>query len=250
MRLDRFLSNNTEFSRKQIRLMLAQGMAKVAGQTVTEGRLDINEFTEVTFDNKTLQSKTAHYLMINKPCGCLSATSDPKHPTIMERVNEPFRRQLHIGGRLDFNTSGLLLITNDGKWSRRLTQPEEKIAKVYRVETEDVIHPEYIEAFRQGMYFQYEGITTQPAELKILDDRLARLTLFEGRYHQVKRMFGRFNNRVTALHRESMGSIILDPSLAAGEYRALTPEEISFTAVPATIIPSTINSSATIPLFC
>ena len=232
MRLDRFLSNNTEFSRKQIRLMLAQGMAAVSGRIATDGRLDIDEFTEVAFNNKVLQSKAAHYLMIHKPPGCLSATSDPKHPTIMDRVNEPFRQELHIGGRLDFNTSGLLLITNNGKWSRRLTQPEEKIAKVYRVETEDVIEPEYINAFSQGMYFQYEDITTLPAELEILDDRIARLTLFEGRYHQVKRMFGRFNNRVTALHRESMGSIILDPFLAEGEYRPLTSEEIGFTAIP------------------
>ena len=210
--------------------MLAKGMAAVNGQTTTDGRLDVNEFIDITLDGKPLQSRPAHYYMIHKPRGYLSATSDPKHPTILDLIDEPFRQDLHIGGRLDFNTSGLMLITNDGKWSRRLTQPDEKIAKVYLVETEDAILHEYVEAFDRGMYFSYEDITTLPAKLKILGERRARLTIFEGRYHQIKRMIGRFNNKVTGLHRESMGSIVLDPSLEEGGYRPLTTEEIGFTA--------------------
>ena len=119
-----------------------------------------------------------------------------------------------------------MLITNDGQWSRRLTQPQTKLPKVYLVHTEQDIGPEYAATFAAGLYFAFEDLTTQPAELELLGPRTARLSIIEGRYHQVKRMFGHFDNKVICLHRERMGPLVLDATLAPGEYRELTDEEI------------------------
>lgn len=226
MRLDRFISNNTEHSQQTVRRLLALRRVKVNGEIVADGLQQISEFCHISLSEAVLQDRRAHYYMLHKPRGYLSATRDPQHRTVMELMDIPDTVQLHIGGRLDFNTSGLMLLTNDGKWSRKITEPQLKHPKVYRVETEDPITPEYQLLFSKGVYLPYENLTTQPAQLDILSARSARLTIYEGRYHQVKRMFGQFDNKVVALHRESMGKIKLDPNLAAGEFRALTAQEI------------------------
>jgi 16S rRNA pseudouridine516 synthase len=145
---------------------------------------------------------------------------------VLDLLNEPDKDELHIAGRLDFNTTGLMLITNDGQWSRRLTQPQTKLPKVYYVETEQVIDERYVEKFAEGFYFAFEDLTTQPAQLTLLGPYVARLSIVEGRYHQVKRMFGHFDNKVLRLHRESMGPLLLDPALEPGHYRALHAAEI------------------------
>lgn len=228
MRLDRFLAKKSgNLGKKAIKLLLIRKRVRVNGCIITDGVFDVSEFCEICLDEKVLQSKDAYYVMLHKPQGCVSATSDTKHPTVLDLIDEDIRGELHIGGRLDFNTTGLMLLTNDGNWSRRITEPSLRKPKVYRVETEKPITEEYSELFSKGVYFEYENITTQPAELQILGEREARLTIFEGRYHQVKRMFWRFDNRLVSLHRESMGEIILDSKLAPGAYRFLTAEEIA-----------------------
>ena len=122
--------------------------------------------------------------------------------------------------------SGLLLITNDGHWSRHVTQPQTNMPKVYYVETEQEITEAYISKFSEGVYFAFEDLTTLPASLELLGPRSARLSIVEGRYHQVKRMFGFFDNKVVRLHRESIGPLLLDSQLAPGEYRALSEREV------------------------
>lgn len=232
MRLDRFLCNKTRLSRQQVNRLLAAGRVMVDAGMVSDGCRRITPFSHVQLDQQTLQFRQAHYFMLNKPPGCVSATADPQHPTALDFFHEPFKAELHIAGRLDFNTTGLMLITNDGRWSRTITEPSERKAKVYLVETEDAIHAEAAEVFAGGMYFPFENITTQPAQLELLDERRARLTLYEGRYHQVKRMFGRFNNKVLSLHRERMGDIELDTTLLPGQYRPLTQTEIGTCCPP------------------
>lgn len=228
MRLDRFLANLPHCSHRQARLLLASGRASVNGQIVREGIHEVRIFDRVELDGELLQAgKPARFFMLNKPAGCVSATADPRHPTVLDLLNEPDKEQLHIAGRLDFNTTGLMIITNDGLWSRRLAQPQSLLGKTYLVETEDPIDPIYVDRFAQGFYFRFENLTTLPAELELLSTYQARLTLHEGRYHQVKRMFGHFNNKVTALHRERMGPLLLDPTLVPGQYRSLTPAEIA-----------------------
>jgi len=227
MRLDRFLSNLPQLNRKQVRLLLVERRVRVDGQLVSDPHHEVREFSQVQLDDQVLQAgRPARYFMLHKPMGCVSATVDPQHPTVLDLLHEPDKDDLHLAGRLDYNTSGLMLITNDGQWSRRLTQPQTKLGKVYYVETEQVIDQRYVETFARGIYFSFEDLTTQPAELIILGHRSARLTIVEGRYHQVKRMFGHFQNKVLRLHREQMGPLTLDPELSPGQYRALTAEEI------------------------
>ena len=228
MRLDRFLSNLPQLNRQAARQLLASGRVKVDGAVVCDGLCEVSQFSRVEVDNELLQAgKAARYFMLHKPIGVVSATAHEQHRTVLDLLDEPDKAELHLAGRLDLNTSGLLLITNDGQWSRRLTEPRSRLGKVYRVETEQLITPEYIEVFARGLYFAYEDLTTLPAELVILDSHSALLTLHEGRYHQVKRMFGHFQNKVIGLHRLSMGAIQLDPQLAPGQYRALTAAEIA-----------------------
>ena len=227
MRVDRFLSNLPRFNRKQVRLLLVERRIKVDGQVVSDPHFDVREFSRVECDDDVLQAgKPPRYFMLHKPPGCVSATSDPRHPTVLDLIDEPDKHELHIAGRLDFNTTGLMLITNDGSWSRRLTQPQTKLPKIYYVETEQDIGPEYAQTFAQGLYFAFEDLTTQPAELLLFGPKSARLSIVEGRYHQVKRMFGHFDNKVLHLHRERMGPLVLDEALAPGQYRPLTAEEI------------------------
>jgi 16S rRNA pseudouridine516 synthase len=227
MRVDRFLSNLPRFNRQQVRLLLVERRVSVDGVPVSDPHHEVREFSRVCVDDEVLQAgKPARYFMLHKPQGCVSATADPQHPTVLDWLDEPDKDELHIAGRLDFNTTGLMLITNDGQWSRRLTQPTTKLPKVYRVETEQEIGAEYAATFAAGVYFAFEDLTTQPAELELLAPRLARLSIIEGRYHQVKRMFGHFNNKVIRLHRERMGPLELDGALAPGEYRALSADEI------------------------
>ena len=227
MRIDRFLSNLPQFSRQHVRLLLIEKRIRVDGQVICDPHHEIRTFSRIELDDGVLQDgKPARYFMLHKPQGCVSATRDPEHPTVLDLLDEPDKHELHIAGRLDFNTSGLMLITNDGQWSRRLTQPQTKLPKVYYVETEHIIGPEYIDQFRQGIYFAYENLTTLPAELELLGPCSARLSIVEGRYHQVKRMFGYFDNKVIRLHRESIGPLALDSLLEPGAWRPLSDQEI------------------------
>jgi 16S rRNA pseudouridine516 synthase len=228
MRLDRFLSNLPRFSRADARLLLAAGRVRVDGQVVGDGRCDVREFSRIELDDELLQAgKPARYFMLNKPAGVVSATEHAEHRTVLDLLDEPDKHELHIGGRLDLTTTGLLIITNDGLWSRRLTEPSSRLGKLYRVTTEQPITAEYAEVFARGLYFAYENLTTLPAELQIIGSHQALLTLHEGRYHQVKRMFGHFQNKVIGLHRERMGPLQLDPALAPGQYRTLSEAEIA-----------------------
>ena len=227
MRLDRFLSNLSRFNRQDARQLISQGRIRLDGLECRDAQAEVREFSRVQLDDELLQAgKAARYFMLHKPVGVVSATCHPEHRTVLDLLDEPNKDDLHLAGRLDLNTSGLLLISNDGLWTRRLTLPGSKQPKVYRVQTEHPITDEYIEVFARGLYFAYEDLTTLPAELEILDSHSARLTLHEGRYHQVKRMFGHFQNKVIGLHRERIGPLDLG-DLPLGHYRALSAEEIA-----------------------
>lgn len=228
MRLDRFLAKLPHWNNHTARLALIERRVSVDNLIVNDPLHEVREFSQVMVDADIVQmGKSARYFMLHKPPGCVSATRDEQHPTVLDLLHEPDQDQLHIGGRLDFNTSGLMLITNDGQWSRRLTQPTTRLPKVYYVETEQTITQAYVEIFHAGLYFAYENLTTLPAQLTVFSSHSARLTIYEGRYHQVKRMFGHFNNKVLKLHRESMGGLQLDSRLTPGQYRPLTAAEIA-----------------------
>lgn len=227
MRLDKFICKHSDLSHRDSRWAVAAGRVTVADSLITDPRAEIDRFVRVTLDGRVLQECQAHYIMLHKPAGYLSATSDPEHPTVMELMPSSMRERLHIGGRLDRASTGLLILTNDGLWSRRLTEPGKKLPKVYRVTTAEPIAADAEQRFAEGFYFATEDLTTTPAQLERLGEREARVTIYEGRYHQIKRMFARVGNRVVELHREKMGLIELDLALTPGEFRALTEAEVA-----------------------
>ncbi len=227
MRLDRFLKHRTAHTRHEVKLLLASNRITVCGSIERDSHREICAFTEVALDGNILQNRLPQYWMMHKPAGHLSATSDPEHPTVIELIDHPLRGELHLAGRLDRASTGLLLLTNDGKWSRRVTEPDHEISKTYRITTRDPISQSTATIFKNGIYFAYEDLTTRSAQLEILSDHEALLSIHEGRYHQVKRMFHAVGNKVLSLHRESIGPLVLDPTLAPGESRMLRAEEIA-----------------------
>lgn len=207
-------------------LLLAQKQVWLDQQLATSVQQRVDEYTHVRVGDRVLQDKSPSYIMLNKPAGVVSATKDPKHTTVIDLLGTDQPKNLHIAGRLDFNSTGLLLLTNDGRWSRRLSSPELGIQKRYRVQLDKPVSAEVVAAFAQGMHFPYEGITTRAAELTVINEAVAEVALTEGRYHQIKRMFGRFQIEVLALHRFAVGSLELDKQLKPGAYRSLTEQEL------------------------
>lgn len=227
MRIDRFMGLQLGINRRDVKLILAQKRITIDGVLAHDTQQVIDEFSHVAFDGQVLQANTPRYIMMNKPTGVVSATKDEQHQTVIDLLGSDEGSGLHIVGRLDLNSSGLLLLTNDSRWSRALMEPDNKVAKVYRVTLANPLTESYIAAFNDGMYFEYENITTRPAKLTIISEYVAEVTLVEGRYHQIKRMFGRFRNPVIALHRISIGKLLLDPELASGDSRLLRDEEVN-----------------------
>lgn len=224
-RLDRFISEKCQVNRKKVRLLLAQKRIIVDGTIATSIDQPIHKFSIISLDNKIIQKHKALYIMLYKPIGVVCATKDDKHKTVIDLLDTSLtpdeKASLHIVGRLDLNTSGLVLLTNDSRWSEQLTSPKSKVSKHYLVTLQNPLSEEYVQVFSKGMYFAFEDITTKPAILKIISQYQAEVTLTEGRYHQIKRMFGRFDNPVIALHRTSIGNYVLDDKLNEGESKLL-----------------------------
>jgi len=220
-RLDRFISETCHINRKNVRLLLAQKRISVDGVIALDIAQPIDKFSVISLDNNIIQQHKALYVMLHKPVGVVCATKDDKHKTVIDLLNGLLTQEeaesLHIVGRLDLNTSGLVLLTNDSRWSEQLTSPKSKVDKHYLVTLEQPLTHEYISAFAKGMYFSFENITTKPVTLTIISHYQGEVVLTEGRYHQIKRMFGRFNNRVIALHRTSIGRYVLPENLKEGE---------------------------------
>jgi len=224
-RLDRFISEACQINRKKVRLLLAQHRVVVDGIIATDIALPIDKFSVILLDDKILQQNKPLYIMLHKPIGVVCATKDKQHRTVIDLLDKLLssteKASLHIVGRLDLNTSGLVLLTNDSRWSEELTSPTNKVEKHYTVTLKNPLTQEYIPAFFEGMHFSYENIITRPAVLTIISQYKAKVVLTEGRYHQIKRMFGRFNNPVIALHRTSIGQYVLDDNLNVGESKLI-----------------------------
>ncbi|MGJ8657388.1 MAG: 16S rRNA pseudouridine(516) synthase [Akkermansiaceae bacterium] len=228
MRLDKWVQKFKRCGKSEGRRLIASGEVLVDGEPVRDSLFDITRFHEIEISGESAQSNHAYYIMLNKPVGCVSATTDPEHQTVVDLIDEEYASVLHLAGRLDKESTGLTILTNDGQWSRLITEPDESIPKTYLVTTDKEITPETVTAFADGFYFAYEDLTTLPAELEILSSRSARVVIYEGKYHQIKRMFHAVGNRITSLHRERIGGIVLDEDLPLGSYRSLTKEEINF----------------------
>ena len=226
MRLDKFLAHHLGVSRTIVSKELKAQKVTVNGDIVKSGAYHISPDQIVEYDGFEIVPITENrYFMLNKPQGYVCSTDDPDHPTILYFIDEPMAEKLHSAGRLDLDTTGLVLLTDDGKWSHRITSPKHHCEKVYQVTVEQPLTANLIDIFKQGIQLKSEKTLTEPAKLIIIDDYHAELTISEGRYHQVKRMFAAVNNHVTQLHRKQIGVIVLD--IPEGEYRPLTQDEIS-----------------------
>ncbi|WP_017346927.1 16S rRNA pseudouridine(516) synthase RsuA [Pantoea sp. A4] len=233
MRLDKFISQQLEISRAIAARELRARKITVDGEVVRDGAFKLLPEHEVEYDGNPLKQQIGpRYFMLNKPQGYVCSTDDPDHPTVLYFIEEPAVGKLHAAGRLDIDTTGLVLLTDDGQWSHRITSPRHHCEKTYFVTLENPLEEALIAQFAAGIQLHGEKELTKPAELDILSPLEARVTLSEGRYHQVKRMFAASGNHVVALHRESIGGIILDEDLEEGEYRELTEEEIASIGMP------------------
>ncbi|MEH2920109.1 16S rRNA pseudouridine(516) synthase RsuA [Samsonia erythrinae] len=228
MRLDKFLSQQLGISRALVVRELRAQRVTVDGEVVKSGSFKLSPEHSVEFDGSPLEQQNGpRYFMLNKPQGYVCSTDDPDHPTILYFMDVPVAHKLHAAGRLDIDTTGLVLLTDDGQWSHRITSPKHQCEKTYRVTLEQPLAEDTAAQFTQGVQLHNEKNLTKPATLEKITDHVVRLTISEGRYHQVKRMFAAVGNRVVALHRERIGDIYLDSELEPGEFRALSDEEIA-----------------------
>lgn len=227
MRLDKFIAHVTDFSRSDAKRVIKAGAVRVAGATVYDPQLEVEPTAQVELDGRLLRTATARYFMLHKPIGYICAAKDRRHQTVLDLLDEDNAEALHIAGRLDIDTTGLVLLTDDGQWSHRITAPKSHCEKTYWLQTAEPIPEAAIEQFARGLFLHSGKQRLLPAQLQILTTHTARLTLHEGKYHQVKRMLGALGNAVVKLHREAIGAVVLDPQLAEGCYRSLSTDEIA-----------------------
>ena len=225
MRLDFYIAHATGLSRREVKLLIGRGDISVDGDVRPKANLQLQPGQQVLYRGELLGLPEHRYLMLHKPVGVVSSTSDRDGISVLQLLPADLRRDLHIVGRLDADTTGLLLLSSDGQWSHRITSPKASCSKVYRVTTARPLTGQMIEQLRSGLLLRGEDRPTLPAEVELLDICCLRLTIAEGRYHQVKRMLAAVGNHVEALHREMIGPLSLDPALAPGDYRALTDQE-------------------------
>lgn len=226
MRLDRYLSEACGITRSNAKKALHRGDVTVDGVVIKKGDTQITN-QAVSIEGQLLASPTARYLLLHKPAGYISATQDDAHPCVLRLLPAELHRGLQCAGRLDVDTTGLLLLTDDGKWSHRLRAPKRACPKVYQVDLIEPLAPAVAQQFAKGLELHNEDKPTLPATLEQLTPTRVLLTIQEGKYHQVKRMFAAVGNHVVALHRLQVGDIVLDESLAPGEWRYLTEQEVA-----------------------
>ena len=232
MRLDKFLVENGLGSRSQVKDVLKKGLVLVNGRAEKSPKTQINETAdEVVVSGQKLTYEKFVYYLLNKPKGYISATEDERHKTVLDLLDETARqKEVFPVGRLDIDTHGLLLLTNNGKLAHAMLSPKKHVEKIYRAQVAGLMNQSDVERFARGI--ELKDFTCQPAQLKIveLDEEkeisLVEITLAEGKFHQVKRMVAACGKEVTDLQRLSMGPLQLDPELALGEWRRLTEEEL------------------------
>jgi 16S rRNA pseudouridine516 synthase len=234
MRLDKFICKSTELTRSEAKKLLKSGEVRVNGEVAKNPAMQVHENNSIDIDGQPLTARQSRYFMLHKVPDTICSNVDEVYPSVLHFLDVDKAFDLHIAGRLDADTTGLVLITDDGRWSHNVISPKKECQKVYRVWLRTPItlekSIELIEQFSQGIQLQGESSLTKPAILSLVTDtdvdNEVLLTITEGKYHQVKRMFAAVGNRVIGLHREEIGTLKL-ADLAPGEWRELTEEEIA-----------------------
>ena len=229
IRLDKYLADMGVGTRSEVKKYVKQGKISVDGQVVKSADIKIDiETQSVMYQGQLVGYEEFEYYMLHKPAGVVSATTDAKDKTVIDLITDKKRKDLFPVGRLDKDTEGLLLITNDGDMAHRLLAPKKHVDKVYYAKIDGRVTEEDVIAFREGVSIG-QGEVAKPAKLEILKtDEISEIyvTIQEGKFHQVKRMFHTIGKEVLYLKRLSMGSLVLDESLPLGAYRKLTREEL------------------------
>ena len=227
IRLDKYITDTGACSRSQARDRIRRGAVSVDGTVVTDPAQKIDpELSAVALDGRVLGREEHIYVMLHKPAGVLTATRDTRKPTVLDAMPEAWKRRgLFPVGRLDKDTTGLLLLTDDGEFAHRVISPKSHVSKRYLARVDGTPTEADAAAFAGGIVLK-DGTQCLPARLELLGGGRVRVEIFEGKYHQIKRMLGSRQLPVTELHRERIGGLALDESLAPGEYRLLSREEI------------------------
>ncbi len=228
MRLDKFLADSALGSRSEIKNVIKKGGVTVNSAVIKDSAFKVSESDSVTYMGQPVTYTPFIYLMMNKPAGVISATEDKEKKTVLSLIDKKYAHyDLFPVGRLDIDTVGLLIISNDGEMAHKALSPKFHVEKTYYVETENEITEDDKKSFIEGVYIA-GGTKTLPAKLTILSDKSANLTICEGKFHQVKLMFEARKNKVTYLKRIKFGNITLDETLKEGDYRPLKPDESVF----------------------
>lgn len=227
IRLDKMLSHMGYGSRKEVKELIRKGYVVVNGEIIKNDDFKVNEEEdEIVLDGLELNYESLVYLMLNKPDGVVSATYDPRYETVVDLCSEYAKMNIFPVGRLDIDTEGLLLMTNDGELAHKLLSPKYHVDKTYYVEFEGEFKEEFYKFFEEGIVID-DGYKCLPAKCEYLGDNKAHLTIHEGKFHQVKRMFESLGMKVIYLRRISFGTLKIDENLELGEYRKLTEIELN-----------------------
>ncbi|MDE7095678.1 MAG: rRNA pseudouridine synthase [Anaeroplasmataceae bacterium] len=225
MRLDKLLAHMGYGSRKEVKTFIRKGYVLVNGETVYDDDAKVDEENdEILILNESVEYQKQIYLLLNKPKGYVSATFDPKEPTVLDLIEEN-QKGLFPVGRLDKDTTGFLLITNDGKLAHELLSPKHHVAKTYELTFTGEFKETYLEQFKEGIVLE-DGYLCKPADFTLLEPHKGRITIYEGKFHQIKRMMQALGMEVTSLKRLSFGNLELPKDLEEGKYRPLQKEEI------------------------
>ncbi|XMB66574.1 pseudouridine synthase [Mycoplasmatota bacterium zrk1] len=226
MRLDKFLSKCGFGSRSDTKKIIKTGKVTVNGRVINKTGYIVDELEDVIkYKNDLLNYRKYVYLMLNKPKGVVSATQDNLHKTIIDLLEDYKEYDLHPVGRLDLDTEGLVILTNDGKLTHRIISPKNHISKIYKVKLDKVFNKTKISVFEEGITLN-DGYKCLPSDIEIIDEKTVLITIFEGKFHQVKRMFQSIGNKVLYLKRISINGVQLDDKLKLSEYRELTKDEL------------------------
>jgi len=226
MRLDKRVAKALGLSRNQARKMIKADQICVNGQICNDISLHIQATDLVEDGDKSLKVCDKRYIMLHKPVGYLSTHAEAGHPSAYELLQPLKLERLHCVGRLDIDTSGLLLISDDGQWSHQITAPSKKHRKCYQVKLAELLDQQQKQQLEQGILLKDSDKLTKPTQIEMIEGKRVKISLTEGRYHQVKRMFAAVGNHVESLHRESIGKLTLDEELKLGQWRNLTTQEI------------------------
>lgn len=230
IRIDKLLSNVCNVSRSDVKKLIRRGEVTVDGRVIkaVDEKVD-PETARICLKGQTVEYNKFVYIMLNKPKGILSASNDKSRKTVVDLVPDDLKRQnLFPVGRLDKDTTGLIIITNDGDYAHKIISPKNKTGKVYVTELDGEIKEELVAEFEKGVTLA-DGTKCRPAKLEVLEPNKAKLTLFDGKYHEVKRMFGVYKLGVVTLHREAIGGLVLPEDLKSGECKLLSTEEVKST---------------------